>query len=303
MNIEKAIENVTIPAQTMLQKKVRARRAPAPALCDDPRAELRRLVQEHRRWTNTAKSWGQSVSDRTNRETGEPIPCNLPEALRSDIKAAQKALQAEAKRLESAMTRQLRQVPVYEHFLSKVYGVGPIAAAYLVAMVRIDLCTKPSQLWRYCGNAIDSGTGRLERRHSAPKAMGGEGSFNSTLRTVIWTAFQLGMWMTGTGKETKYLRRWRDAVHSRKTMGRERGAHVAGRMKATDLFLEDLYIIWRTLEGLPVWPDLYSVRRGFHHGGKPCLNEGRVLTLDEALNVVGDLSVRAMDAPAPSEVF
>lgn len=103
------------------------------------------------------------------------------------------------------------------------------------------------------------------------------------------------------GTTTKYLTRWLDAKHSAVTIQGMSGdaAEHKGRRKATDLLLEDLYIVWRTLAGLPVWPDLYSVRRGVYHGGKPCVNEGRVLTLDEAFDIIGDLSPRAASAPDP----
>jgi hypothetical protein len=65
--------------------------------------------------------------------------------------------------------------------------------------------------------------------------------------------------------------------------------HDAGRRKATDVFLEDLYTIGRTLEGLPVWPSWYAAKLGYKHGGKVCVNAPTELTLEQAKELVGDV--------------
>lgn len=315
MNIVETIEQVTTPTPSKLARKIGKRKPAAPVEHpEDPVKELRLLVGLHKRWVQTARMWTQSVSDRKFTQpdgTVRTIKCTLPDAIRGDIGEVAKRLNAEAKSLESAMTRQLRQIPIYNEFLSKVWGFGPVCCSYLVSMIRIDRCVKPSQLNRYCGNACDPKTGKRELRSGAPRySAEGEfspeatGTYNDELKMRIWQGMS-AMYKNGAkksearphGTTTKYLDRWINAVHARKTMGRALGANNAGRRKATDLFLEDLYMVWRTLEGLPVWPDLYSVRRGFFHGGKPCVNEGRPLTLAEAWHSIGDVGPRAALAP------
>lgn len=304
-NLTQAISEVTTPKPSRLARKLKP--VSAPVVSDNPKEELRKLVNMHKRWTNTAKALVQMSTDRKNRETGESILCTVPQDVRLDLAGERalnakgklggcaKRLQDECKSLETRMLQQLRQIPIYNEFLSHVYGVGPIAAAYLVAMVKIEKSVKPSQLWRYCGNACGP-DGKREYRVAGggPKEAGGTGTYNDELKCRIWQFMTAALKNASkktagrpNGTTTKYLRRWNEASLFRRTNGREKGAHDAGRRKATDLFLEDLYVIWRTLEGLPVWPDLYSVRRGFHHGGKTCVNEGRVLTLAEAWETVG----------------
>jgi hypothetical protein len=299
--IQNAIHNITGPELSplgkLVAKKLRRMR-PEPVADVDPRAELRRLVGLHKRWTRAATSWVQSVSDRkwTDPDTKEKriIKCTLPDSIRADVLQTAKALAKEAERLEADMLRELRKVHIYKHFLKNVFGCGTVTSAYLVVMVDIRKAEKVSNLIRYCGNACDPATGKREIRHSGPKANGGDGTYNDELKMRIWQAM-VAMRKNGAkktagaphGKTTKYLTRWTDAVHFRSTTGREQGADHAGRRKATDLFLWDLYVVWRTLEGLPVWPDKYSAMRGYVHGGAPCVNAPRVYTLDEALAEVG----------------
>jgi len=307
-NISSAIAETIPEVPSKLAKKFRRKDA-QPVVHEDPRQELRRLVAMHKNWTQTAKAWNQSIHDITLR-TGEVVKCTKPEYLRADMARTVEALQGEAKSLETAMLVQLRRIPIYDTFLKHVYGIGPVVAAYLCAMIRPERCVKVSRLWRYCGNACDPKTGKREIRSGAPKYLpdgsvgDGTGSYNDELKMRIYqgmVAMRKNSFKVSEerpfGTINKYLTRWAFASYSRRTTGREKGADHAGRRKATDLFLEDLYVIWRTLEGLPVWPDLYSVRRGFFHGGQPCVNEGRVLTLEEALAVVGDFRAHAATEP------
>jgi hypothetical protein len=92
----------------------------------------------------------------------------------------------------------------------------------------------------------------------------------------------------------KYLRRWEEAKHTALTIPNPRLGRVMrdgeadnkGRAKATDLFLWDLYVMWRTLEGLPIRPDKYSAVRGRYHNGDEARDALYCLTLDEAKAMV-----------------
>jgi hypothetical protein len=117
--------------------------------------------------------------------------------------------------------------------------------------------------------------------------------------------------MTGTRKLAgrsdkfghKYLEIWNNYKHrmltspdydekknklaGRKESGARGWIDDTGRRKATDVFLEDLYLVWRASEGLPVWPAWYAKERGHYHGGKVCVNEPEIITVDEALELIG----------------
>jgi hypothetical protein len=64
-------------------------------------------------------------------------------------------------------------------------------------------------------------------------------------------------------------------------------AHSYGWHKAADILIEDLYIVWRTLAGMPVWPSYYAAKLGYEHGGKISVNAPKMLSLDEAKALVG----------------
>lgn len=316
VTISKAIEHITGPEapEGALGKAVKKakRRLHSVPVHDDPAAELRRLVRLHKNHTNTKVRLHHMRSDRTNQETGETIPCTLPDDIREDLKAAEKRIADHNTMLETEMTRALRQLPIYQHFLSKVFGCGPVVAAYLCAMVRIDRAPKISNLIRYCGYAVDPNTHRLERRVGAPKHNPdgtlnpeGTGTFNDDLRRCIWQMLA-AMWKNAAkktakaphGQTTKYLTRWREAKHGALSAGKPKGfAHKKGMHKAAALFIEDLYTVWRAMEGLPVWPSYHAAKLGYAHGGKVCVNEPKLLTFDEALALVGNVGGAPLSAP------
>src|SRR5688572_10902465 len=92
----------------------------------DPREELRKLIRQHKALTRSSVAITSMASDRTNRTTGEKIECPLLVDVQIKFKAlADDVAKKTAKALEGAMLRQLKQIPVYKQFLSKVYGVGP----------------------------------------------------------------------------------------------------------------------------------------------------------------------------------
>ena len=67
--------------------------------------------------------------------------------------------------------------------------------------------------------------------------------------------------------------------------------HSKAWHKMVHLLLEDLYVVWRTIEGLPVWPSYYSAKMGYGHGGMGIIHKN--LEIDE--------QARARVAPSASE--
>lgn len=291
-------------------------KAPHVPASEDPRTELRRLVRQHRNWTKTATSLTLMVTDRKFK-SGDVVKCTLPDDVRADLKVTAKALKTAASALASSMTKELRKLPIWREFLSKMYGMGPVIGAYLVAEIDITIAVKISQLRMFCGTAVING--RLVR-----PAAGEKNRYNAQMRTRL---FQLmtGMWknaaehvdketgeITRGATTTKYLEVWRNALHRKQhselydreanTWGDRKSAKLVmlrGSMwKAVDVLLEDLYVVWRALEGLPVWPSYYTAKltAGYEHGGTIAKEIGpRMLTVEEALDLVGDVGGRPAD--------
>lgn len=290
----------------------------------DPLDELRRLVRQHAAIVRSAVSVHNQRTDKKNRETGAVIPCRLPADARAALEVAENGLKAQATEVESLMTAQLKQVPIYKTFLSKVYGCGPVVAAYLCAEIDIrdrpnGKALKPSSLRLYCGLAVIDG--RLVRRERGVVA-----KYNANMRTRI---FQMMMSMfknaarktkdRPNGSTSKYLDVWANTKHrvlsservhdgklvagSGKVVSAKGHAHSMGWHKAADVFLEDLYIVWRAMEGLPVWPSYYAAKLGYEHGGRICVNAPKLISVEEALDMVGNVGGQparvpvAIDAP------
>lgn len=299
-----AVLQMAAPIPTNLSRGIRPKRAPAATAAvqhEDPVLELRRLVGEHRRLAKTIQRWETDVKPRTFPD-GVVLPPVVKPGTQADddVRRAIATLKVEQRDHVKAAIVQLKRIPIYQELLSRVWCVGPgILAAYLVALIDIRKAPKVSNLIRYCGNEPN------RDKTATPKTLGGTGRGCDSLRRNNWLIMTTMRKCAAKrseeaphGKTTKYLDRWYDAKHTRLCRGEPRyKADNAGRKKATDLLLWDLYVMWRTLEGLEVWPDKWAQDRGFFHGGTPVWDRPRHLTLEEARAVVGDVGARPLAAP------
>jgi len=314
-------------------EKAMKRRAYVPST-DDPREELRRLVLEHKAITKAAVAIDNMARDKQPHDTEgmhpdnikrlvDHLKCRLPEDVAVDLRETAKRQREKAAQLESAMKKELKKIPIYEVFLQHVpYLRGPVVSAYLIAEIDIHKATKPSSLRMFCGMAVVDG--RIVRRQKGQK-----NPYNAEMRVRLFQAFG-AMWQ-GSAKKTrafpdgssnKYLEIWTNYKTRAVSNGRivdgkiqrivngELGdgkndtvsakgfVHSTGWHKACDVFLCDLYTVWRALEGLPVWPTYVEWITGYAHGGIPKVNEPEMLTLDDALSRVGDVAPRPLPVAA-----
>jgi len=350
-----------------IAKRARGKKAKAPA-SQDTRSELRKAVDQHKVMTRLAVSVVHPTKDRKFKDPNAPggvriVKSQVPDEIKVQANMLAKSYREKATGLKSVMTRELNEVPVYTHFLSEVYGCGPVVSAYLVSHVRFGptenpeerWCEKPSQLTRFCGMAVIGG--RLERPTRGVKL-----GYVAVLRTNLFQLFSAMMKNASKftvcdehrkvrpekgatqeekaeyrattlacpdcaatafpfGVTTKYLDIWMGVKHRELSSERYRAetneyrdqegnwhkggrkrAHSKGWHKAASVFLEDLYIIGRAAAGLPVWPSYYAAKLGYEHGGKvltpkPGVNVPKHLTLEEALELVGDVGPRPASAP------
>lgn len=281
---------------------------------DDAREELRKLMLQHASATKASVGMMHMSRDRKNRETGEVLACRLPEDTALRIQEAAKGAKHDADLLKTPIRRELRKLDIYEHFLKDVFGFAEVTCGYLASEVDFAKCVKPSQLRMFCGMAVING--RLVRRQKGVKS-----AYNANLRTRLYQAFT-ALWKNCArlGVTTKYLDVWMGAKHRElsrpdivdgkverngKKVSIKGIAHSKGWHKACDVFLEDLYIIGRTLAGLPVWPSFYAAKLGYEHGGKISVNAPKLLTLDEAKALIGftgsvprgEVEAGVLDAP------
>lgn len=156
-----------------------------------------------------------------------------------------------AKYLASA----LKDHPMWPWF-QEVKGIGPILASALIANIDIAKAEHVSSLWKYCGLAVDLDTGEGEKRQKGKKI-----TWNPFLKMTCWKIGESFVKTKGkyrhiydTSKDF-YKRKFptevkvKDSKIVKYTKGH---IHAMAKRRAVKLFLSDLYIAWRTQEGLPV---------------------------------------------------
>lgn len=234
----------------------------------------------------------------------------------------------EAAALEPKIMEVVKRQPIYQHFMKHTPGLasGGIICGYLIGFIDIrhggkdgserkdktlrefrdPVATKLSHIVRYCGYAggMDADghqTGRMERRQAGVKL-----GYNAELRTRLyqWASVLIKGGSTWASS-TKYYKLYTDTRHRLGSVRDESGwretawkpgmpsPHSKAWHKMVHLLLEDLYTVWRTIEGLPIWPSYYSAKLGYGHGGMPTASKygpglgPKLLALPEALEIVG----------------
>ena len=281
---------------------------------DDPVVELGHLARSHAAQTTMYKALKQQAAPSVKWQDGTVVQSRLPEDTRATLDEVQKVVKLQAKRMQTRMLRQLRKVPVYAQFMQHVYGLGPVTAAYLVAFVDMKgagkglSLVKPSQIQAFCGVACNRETGRLARREKGVKRQ-----WHPAIRTALFSMVSAMVRNAiKDGVTSKYVDIFVDTIRSVETSPRLVGAgkdakialvHPAAdgsailvparlyaRKKAwlrtASIFVEDLYVVWRAIEGLPVVCSYANRQRSRSHGTDPRTDAPLVMTVEEALSSV-----------------
>jgi hypothetical protein len=167
----------------------------------------------------------------------------------------------------------LKDFPIYNEFLVNVYGIGPAMAGVILSEINIHAAEYPSSLWKYAGlDVAGDGQGRSRRKEHLVEStyIDADGveqtkngiSFNPFLKTklvgVLGSSF-----IKQSAAKCQYHKIYDDykhrlensPAHADKSKGHRHNMAVRYAVKR---FLADLYVAWRTLEGLPVANE-YSV--------------------------------------------
>lgn len=172
----------------------------------------------------------------------------------------------------------LKEFPIYTEFLESVKGVGPAIAGIIIGEIDIHEATYVSSLWKYCGLDVASdGKGRSRRKEHLREYeyTDKEGetqtkmgiTFNPFLKTKLIGVLGSAFLRAGESKYSKsyydYKKRLENhKVHSEKSKGHRHNMAVRYMVK---LFLMDLYVEWRQIEGLEVAPPYHEAKLGMVH--------------------------------------
>lgn len=269
------------------------------------RDELRKAVRKWHHAQQLRIGIDHQRNDRKSKTTGEMIPSAFDDDERATLGQVAQVYASLEDESEKDMCRLVRAHPMWKAWLKNCPGVSEKTAAQLLACIDFTKCVKPSQLSRFCGVSMDrSGDKMVSQRPRRPqpyvdasgklvKPKGETLSYNPMLKRALF------LWVEALCKNasrfesisgSRYYRRFEEKSHGLKTTRLDKKPWWIRRTAqrcAERLFVEDLYIVGRTMLGLPVWPDYHASRLGYAHGGKICVNEPRTMTLYEALALVG----------------
>lgn len=173
----------------------------------------------------------------------------------------------------------LADYPIYSDYLKQVKGVGPAMAGVILSEIDIHKARYPSSLWAYAGlDVAGDGKGRSRRKEhlteSTYTAKDGEEktklgiTFNPFLKTKLVGV--LGASFLRVGKDNTYAKIYYDYKHrlenhdTYKDVSKGHRHNMAIRYMIK-MFLRDLYVEWRTMEGLPVSPSYQESKLGYKH--------------------------------------
>lgn len=148
--------------------------------------------------------------------------------------------------MEKYIAKLLEDVPIWTEWLKGVKGVGVKMAAVIVSEYDINIATTVSKMWAFTGLVPGM---KLEKGTKAP--------YNKWLKSKM-----VGVLADSFLRCGSEYREFYDAYKHRKESAdwgapkgkgtKEGHRHRAARRYMIKMFLKDLYVQWRTIEGLPV---------------------------------------------------
>lgn len=211
--------------------------------------------------------------------TGDEIISSYTElVLISQYMDLEKAEKKHFKLLE----RVLQEYPIFTEFLDKVVGIGPAMAGVIISEIDIKKARHASSIWKYAGlDVAPNGRGRSKKAEhlidfaytdkDGNPATRKSITFNPFLKTKLMGVLAASFLRAGENKYSKIYydtknRLENHAVYGIKTETTKLHRHNMALRKMVKLFLVDLYVAWRTMEGLPVSAPYAEAKLGIVHG-------------------------------------
>ena len=140
------------------------------------------------------------------------------------------------------ITKLVKAKPIYKR-ASKIKGVGPMMAAYLIAFIDIEKADTVSALWRYAGYGVVNG----ERE----KPVKGEKlHYNARLKTGMYLL--AGQFLKANSPYARVYEEAKPKYALAHPDWTKLHCHLAAQRKMIKLFLSHLWEVWRKQEGLSV---------------------------------------------------
>jgi len=129
-----------------------------------PTAQQERLRRSVRFFYDLQKLRVQS----SNRNTTDTVELTEDDA--KFMESTGEGLNALEKQALKQTSQILKGIPIYTKWLKNQKGCGPTMSGVLLSEIDIHKADTASALWRFCGLAVDSSTGKAERRTKGQKS-------------------------------------------------------------------------------------------------------------------------------------
>lgn len=189
-------------------------------------------------------------------------------------------------RQEQAHFRKLEGIleadfPIWEGFIKGVRGCGPAMAAVILSEVDIENTPTVAALWALAGvDVAPDGRGRSRRREHLVKRTyededGNEQerdsiTFNPFLKTKLVGVLADSFIKCG-GPYREVYDNYKHRITNHPNHKDKSKGHLnnMARRYCVKIFLKDLYLKWREMEGLPVMPPYHERKLGLRDHGVP----------------------------------
>ncbi len=187
---------------------------------------------------------------------------------------------AHEEKMAKVIAKLVQQHPLWDAFLDGVRGCGPLMSAVILSEFNIHKAERISQFWAYAGLDVASdgrGRGRYTE-HLVDVTYTDKGGKEATRKGITFNPFLktklVGVLATcflkQPAEECKYRKVYDDykhrlenhPAHQDKSKGHRHNMAMRYMIK---IFLQDLWLAWRELEGLPVTPTYQEAVLGHKH--------------------------------------
>ena len=169
--------------------------------------------------------------------------------------------------------------PLWSAFFQHVKGCGPVVAGFLLAYVDIVKSVTVSALWYYCGYGVEKdglATSRRKEHLIEVEYLDKDGKtqtkwvihHNPRVRSKLAFVGVRGLMTANDYYKTDVYDPYKHRIKSMPKHAKKTPSHIdkMAKRKMIKAFLQDLWPVWRELEGLSITDPYDKAKLGIKHG-------------------------------------
>lgn len=188
-----------------------------------------------------------------------------------------KRLLDEEARLAAAVEKEVKKHPLWNAFLKHVRGVGPLMAGVLITTLDPAKAPHPSSFWYVAGLDVapdGRGRGRYKEHLVLREYVDRKGQKNTKLSLTFnpWLKSKLmgvlaEVFIKSKSQYKTVYDNYKHRLLTHPDHKDKRRAHIdmMARRYMVKIFLKDLWLVWRQIEGLPIKPPYCVEKMGLDY--------------------------------------